>query len=320
MKAAVYRENGGPEVLSYEEIADPVPSGDEVLINVEAISIEGGDLLGRQTIPLLQSPHIVGYSSAGTVVAVGEQVTDLRVGQRVSAFGPHSSHAELRAVRADHCWVLPDEVDAPAASCVPVAFGTAYEALFERGGVTAGSTVLVQGAAGGVSLAAVQLAAKAGARVIGTGSSHEQLDALRRLGLHDGIDYHTEDVRQRVLDLTDGVGVDMALDPVGGHMTQQIVGATRRGGKVLLVGFSSREPTTINGMTVVLGDRTVSGFMLSGMFHTPRVRAYIADIFRRLAEGDLEVVIDRVFPLADAADAHRHAEQRGRIGRVVMVP
>jgi NADPH2:quinone reductase len=319
MKAAVYRENGGPEVLSYEEVADPVPGPDEVLIRVEAISIEGGDLLMRRMVPLPHSPHIVGYGTAGTVLAVGGHVTDLRVGQRVTAFGQHGSHAELRAVRADHCWVLPDGVDAAAAACVPVAFGTAYEALFERGAVTAGSTVLVQGATGGVGLAAVQLAAKAGARVIGTGSSHERLDTLRRLGLHDGIDYSTEDVHQRVLELTDGTGVDVALDPVGGPMTQQLILATRQGGTVNLVGLSSGPPM-IDAITLITGNLTLNGFTNSGTFNTPRVRAYITDIIQRIAEGDLEVVIDRMFPLADAADAHCHAEQRGRVGRVVMVP
>jgi len=319
MKAAVYRENGGPDVLGYEDVADPVPGGNEVLISVEAISIEGGDLLMRRMMPLPHSPHVVGYGTAGTVIAVGEHVTDLRVGQRVSAFGQHGSHAELRAVRADHCWVLPDGFDAAAAACVPVAFGTAYEALFERGAVTAGSTVLVQGATGGVGFAAVQLAAKAGARVIGTGSSHERLDTLRRLGLHDGIDYSTEDVHQRVLELTGGTGVDLALDPVGGPMTQQVLFATRQGGTVNLVGLSAGPPI-IDAITLVSGNLTVNGFTNSGIFHTPRVRAYVADIIRRIAEGDLEVIIDRVFPLADAAGAHRYAEQRGRIGRVVMVP
>jgi NADPH:quinone reductase len=319
VKAALYRENGGPEVLSYEEVADPVPGADEVLIRVEAISIEGGDLLSRQLFPLPQIPYIVGYSTAGTVVAVGEHVTDLRVGQRVSAFGETGSHAELRVVRPDHCWVLPDGIDAAAAACVPVAFGTAYEALFERATVTTGSTVLVQGVTGGVGFAAVQLAAKAGARVIGTASSQQQLDAMRRLGLHDGIIYTTEDVRQRVLDLTDGVGVDLVVDPVGGPMTQELIYATREGGTINFVGFSAGQPL-INPVTLVLGGLSINGFMLSKIFHTPRVRAYLADIFRRVAEGDLEVLVDRTFPLADAVEAHRYAEQRGRLGRVVMTP
>jgi NADPH2:quinone reductase len=201
---------------------------------------------------------------------------------------------------------------------VPVAFGTAYEALFEQAAVTTGSTVLVQGVAGGVGSAAVQLAAKAGARVIGTGSS-QQLDALRRLGLHDGIDYTTEDVRKRVLDLTDGVGVDLVVDPVGGPTTQELILATREGGTITFIGASAGQPL-IDPVTLVLGGVTMKGFMLSKMFHTPRVRAYLADIFRRIAEGDLDVLIDRTFPLADATDAHRYAEQRGRLGRVVMTP
>jgi NADPH2:quinone reductase len=319
VKAAVYRENGGPEVLRYEDVPDPAPGEDEVLIRVEAISIEGGDLLGRQRAPLPRVPHVTGYGSAGTVVAVSPGVTGLGIGDRVSAFGPDGSHAELRAVREDHCWVLPDGVDAPAAACVPVAFGTAYEALFELGGVTAGSTVFLQGAAGGVSLAAMQLGAKAGARVIGTVSNVGQLDILRRYGLDAAIDYRNEDLVERVLELTDGAGVDVALDPLGGAMTEYVIRATRIGGRVILVGGASRERTTIDAMMLVFGDRTLSGFMLSRSFHTPRVRAYIADIFRRLGAGELEVVIDRIFPLADAAEAHRYAEQRGRVGRVVMV-
>jgi NADPH2:quinone reductase len=320
VKAAVYRENGGPEVLRFEEVPDPAPGDDQVLIRVEAISIEGGDLLGRERAPLPRIPHVTGYASAGTVVAVGAAVTGLHIGDRVSAFGPDGSHAELRAVREDHCWALPDSVGAPAAACVPVAFGTAYEALFELGGVTAGSTVFLQGAAGGVSLAAMQLAAKAGARVIGTVSNLGQLDTLRRYGLDVAIDYRNEDVVERVLDLTDGAGVDVGVDPLGGSMTDQVIRATRIGGRVVLVGVASREPTTIDALNLVFGDRTLSGFMLSRSFHTPRVRAYIADIFSRLGAGDLEVVIDRIFPLADAAEAHRYAEQRGRVGRVVMVP
>jgi NADPH:quinone reductase len=237
----------------------------------------------------------------------------------VSAFGEDGSHAELRVVRPDHCWVLPEGIDAAAAACAPVAFGTAHEALFERASTTADSTVLIQGVAGGVGSAAVQLAAKAGARVIGTGSSQRQLDALHRLGLHDGIDYTTEDVRQRVLDLTDGNGVDLVVDPVGGPMTQGLILATREGGTISIVGGSAGQGL-IDPTTLALGDLTMNGFMLSKIFHTSRVRAYIADLIRRIAEGDLEVLIDRTFPLADAVHAHRYAEQRSRLGRVVMTP
>jgi NADPH:quinone reductase len=320
MKAAVYRTNGAPDVLSYEDVADPEPTSNEVLIEVEAISIEGGDLLTRQMLPLPRSPHVVGYCGAGTIIGLGDGVTELRVGQRVTTFGPSGSHAARRAVSTAHCWVLPDGVTAVDGSCVPVAFGTAYEALFELGHITSGSTVFLQGAAGGVNVAAVQLASKAGARVIGTVSNDDQLKILRRLGLDEAIDYRNENVRRRVLELTDGKGVDLAIDPVGGPMTQQVLGATRQGGTVIIVGGSSREPSPIDATSLVRGDLTMHGFMLGGQFHTPRVHAYVGKIIDRIGQGDLEVVVDKTFALEDAVEAHRYAEQRGRIGRVVMVP
>jgi NADPH2:quinone reductase len=320
MKAAVYRQSGGPDVLRYEDVPDPVPGSGEVLVAVKAIAIEGGDLMMRDQAPPPGLPHCVGYSAAGEVAAVGPGVRGMAVGQRVATFGPAGSHAELRAVRASHCWAVPEGLDLEKAACIPVAFGTAYEALFEFGKLQPGETILAQGAAGGVSLAGVQLAKKAGARVIGTGSSHRQLDSLRKYGLDEAIDYRGEDVLERVRELTGGRGVSLSLDPVGGARLDTVLRATRENGRVALVGRSSREPNTLNGLLIVLRNLTVRGFMLSKDFHTPRVRAYVTNLIRRVAAGDLEVVIDRVFPLSQAAQAHRYAEQRGRIGRVIMVP
>jgi NADPH2:quinone reductase len=320
VKAVVYRHNGGPDVLSYEDVPDPSPGPGEVVLAVRAIAIEGGDLLTRARIPPATSPHCVGYSTAGEITALGPDVRGLAAGQKVTAFGHAGSHAELRTVRADHCWALPEGLDLAQAACIPVAFGTAYEALFEFGRVQPGETILVQGAAGGVSLAGVQLAKRAGARVIGTGSSHQQLDALRKYGLDEAIDYRSEDLLERVMALTGGRGVDLALDPVGGSMIETVLRATREGGRVALVGSSSRQPNTLNGLLIVMRGLTLHGFMLSKSFHTSRVRAYVADLIRRVAAGDLEVVIDRVFALSEAVEAHRYAEQRGRIGRVIMIP
>jgi NADPH2:quinone reductase len=320
MKAAVYRQNGGPEVLSYETVPDPVPSAHEVLVRNEAISIEGGDLLSRFMMPLPASPHVVGYGSAGEIVAIGSAVTDLRIGQHVAAYGHAGSHAALRVVRADHCWVLPDGLDPQAAACVPVAFGTAYEALFEHGRLEAGQTVLLQGVAGGVSLAALMLAKQAGARVIGTASSERQLEVLRGYGLDEGINYISEDLHARVMAVTDGRGVDLSIDPVAGSQTQKVIDSTRRGGRIVLVGASSRERSPIDATSLVRGNLFMSGFMLSEHYHTQRVRQYIGQILHQIGLGKLKVVIDRAFPLADAVEAHRYAEQRGRVGRVVMIP
>ena len=148
MKAAVYHRNGPPEVLQYEEVPDPEVAPGGVVIRVEAVSIEGGDTLNRLGGPLLSEPHIVGYQAAGTIVEVADDVTDRAVGDRVVATSSHGSHAELFAVSARTTWKVPEGADIAAAACVPVAFGTAHDCLFEFGRLTDGETVLIQAGAG----------------------------------------------------------------------------------------------------------------------------------------------------------------------------
>jgi NADPH:quinone reductase len=320
VKAAVYVRTGGPEVLRYEDVPDPVAGPGEVLVDVEAISIEGGDLGMRargRAVDDPKSPFCVGYSAAGRIALLGEGV-ELEVGARVATFGQYGSHAQRRVVRAEHCWVLPDGVDALQAACVPVAFGTAYEALFEFGRLRAGETLFVQGAAGGVALAAVQLARRCGARVIGTVSNDAQMAAVTELGVDHAINRNEGSMPERVLSLTDGLGVHVALDPVGGRSLDDVLRVTRRGGRVALVGLSSRESTTMNAALLLLRSLTMHGFLLSEHFGEPRVHRYVDELLALVAAGELDVLVDRVFPLAQAADAHRYAEQHGRVGRVVM--
>ena len=178
--------------------------------------------------------------------------------------------------------------------------------------------MLIQGAAGGVGLAAVQLAHNAGARVIGTSSSPNQIDQLRQYGLDDGIDYHAEDVVARVMELTDGRGVDLAIDPVGGEQHRQVVDSVTRGGRIVLVGVSSRSATMLDAMSILIGEKVLSGFMLGEHFASPRVHEMVDGLLAELAAGRLEAVVDRTFALSDAKSAHAYAEQRGRVGRVVM--
>src|SRR5207302_1218839 len=153
MKAAVIHENGGPDVLRYEEVPDPECPDGCVLIDVEAISIEGGDLLARAGSPPPSVPHVVGYLAAGTVVETGAGVEDRAVGDRVVTLSMAGSHASRRAVPAMSTWSIPDGLDAAAAACVPVAFGTAQECLFTAGHLEAGQTVLIHAGAGGVGMA-----------------------------------------------------------------------------------------------------------------------------------------------------------------------
>ena len=150
MKAAVYYETGAPEVLRYEDVPDPELHPAGVVIRVEAIAIEGGDVLNRFGGAMPRTPHIVGYQAAGEIVEVGEQVTHLKVGQKVATVNADGSHAELRSVPARNAWPIPDGFDVKAAAAIPVTFGTAHDCLFEFGRLKAGETVLVQAGASGV--------------------------------------------------------------------------------------------------------------------------------------------------------------------------
>jgi NADPH:quinone reductase len=181
MKAAVYDNPGPPSVLKYADVPDPVCGPDEVLIRVEAISIEGGDLINRRSTP--QVPRwVVGYAAAGTVVSVGKDVTSRTVGDKVAAFSMQGSHAELWAVAASRTWLVPAGLDIARAAVLPISFGSAYHSVVTRGGVGEGETVLIHAAAGGVGLAAVQLAKRAGATVIAVASGSERQPRLIELG------------------------------------------------------------------------------------------------------------------------------------------
>jgi NADPH2:quinone reductase len=197
MKAAVIRENGGPEVLRYEDVPDPECLDGCVVIDAEAISIEGGDLLARAAGDLPALPHIVGYLSAGTVSEVGGGVEGRALGERVVALNAAGSHAAKRVVPAAMTWPIPAGLDAARAACVPVAFGTAYECLFTAGKRAEGQTVLIHAGAGGVGMAAIQLAKRAGASVISTASREEKLERLKALGLDHAINYATESFVER---------------------------------------------------------------------------------------------------------------------------
>src|SRR5665811_942848 len=217
MKAAVIYENGGPEVLRYEEVPDPSCPAGCVVVAAEAISIEGGDVLARASSPPAHTPHVIGYLSAGTVVEQGEGVESPAIGDRVVALNMDGSHAALRAVPTIMTWPIPEGLDPAVAACVPVAVGTAQECLFEAADLQPGQTVLVHAGAGGLGMAAIQLAAQAGATVLATASSEEKLERLKPFGLTHGINYATESFPARVRELTDGHGADVILDSVGGQ-------------------------------------------------------------------------------------------------------
>jgi NADPH2:quinone reductase len=320
MKAAVYFENGGPEVLKYEEFPDPTCHRAGVIIRVKAISIEGGDTLNRWRGPLVTNPHVVGYQAAGEIVEVGSEVHHLKVGQRVATVNNFGSHAALRSVPARNAWPVPDGFDIGKASVIPVAFGTADDCLFHAGHLKAGETVLVQAGGSGVGVAAIQLAKRAGARVLATASSDERLERLKPLGLDEGINYKNEDVAKAVMRLTDNKGVDLVVDSVGGPTLQGSINSLGYHGRVSMVGAAGREPQVVDVSTLMGGNRSLTGVFLGAEIMTDRVHDNIQRLIDEAARGAFEVLIDKTFPLSEAAAAHAYIESRQAVGRVLLIP
>lgn len=320
MKAAVYYENGPPSVLKYEDVADPecLPQG--IVIKVEAVSIEGGDTLNRAGGELTSHPHIVGYQAAGTIIEVGAEVTNFKIGDRVTTVNMHGSHAELRSVFAMTAWHVPDNLDIKQAAAIPVPFGTADDCLFEFGHLKAGETVLVQAGAGAVGLAAIQLAKRAGATVIATASSDDRLEKLKAFGLDHGINYKTQDLVAEVMRLTDNKGVNLVVDPVGGTTLQKSILSLAYRGRVSLVGQAGRDPAKVDVTTMMGGNQSLSGVFLGAEIFTPRVYENIQRHINDVAKGNLKVQLDKSFALKDAAAAHEYIESRKAVGRVLLIP
>ncbi|MGD0142104.1 MAG: zinc-binding alcohol dehydrogenase family protein [Rhizomicrobium sp.] len=320
MKAAVYYENGPPRVLKYEDVADPVCYPKGVVIRVEAVSIEGGDTLNRLRGAMTARPHIVGYQAAGEIVEVGSEVTHLKVGQKVTTVNADGSHAALRAVPARNAWPVPAGCDIKIAAAIPVPFGTAHDCLFEFGRLKAGETVLVQAGASGVGVAAIQLAKRAGARVLATASSDARLERLKPLGLDHGINYANEDVVKSVMRLTDNKGVNLVVDSVGGTTLQGSILSLAYRGRVSMVGAAGREAMTVDVSSLMGGNRSLSGVFLGAEIGTDRVHDMIQRMVDEAAAGALKVMIDRTFSLAEAAEAHAYIESRKAVGRVLLIP
>jgi NADPH2:quinone reductase len=323
MKAAVYYQTGPPDVLRYEDVPDPKCAPDGVVIEVEAISIEGGDVGNRARGEMPRVPHVVGYQCAGTVREAGPAARDRRPGDRVVSMMLHGSHAERVAVPAGFTWPVPDGLAPEQAACVPIPFGTADDCLFEFGRLRAGETVLIQAGASGVGLAAIQLAKRAGATVIATAGSDAKLARLRdEFGLDHGVNYRERSFVEAVREFTGGRGCDLVVDSVGGSVLQGSLECLGYRGRAITVGDASREGKRLDVASLSAGNRSLTGVFLGAeaFFQRSRVYPMIERHLHDVAAGVLRVVIDRRFPLAEAAAAHAHVESRAAFGRVVLVP
>ncbi|MHB8685258.1 MAG: quinone oxidoreductase family protein [Dehalococcoidia bacterium] len=322
MKAAVYNETGAPEVFRYEDVPDPQLHPKGVLIDVQAIGIEGGDVLNRAGGALTSQPHIVGYNCAGVVREAGAEVSDRKAGDRVTALMASGSHASMVAVPATSTWLVPDGCAIEHAACVPVSWGTAHDCLFEFGRLQADETVLVQAGTSGVGIACVQLAHRAGARVIATSSSDEKLARLKQYGMDIGVNYRSGDFVDAVRKATQGKSVDLVVDSVGGRTLEGSILCAGYRGRVITVGNVSREGKAIDISALSGNNASITGvfFGLETFRSAARVVPMLDGLLRDIAKGELTVVVDRTYPLSAAAAAHAYIESRQAFGRVVLVP
>jgi NADPH2:quinone reductase len=322
MKAAVYYENGAPDVFRYEEVPDPPLRPRGVRIDVQAIAVEWGDVLNRAGGALTAKPHVVGYNCAGVVRDVGAEVTDRKPGDRVTALMASGSHAAVVSVPASSTWPVPDGCAIEHAACVPVSWGTAHDCLFEFGRLQAGETVLVQAGTSGVGIACVQLAKRAGATVLATSSSDDKLARLKAYGMDVGINYRQGSFVEAVRSATNGEGVALVVDSVGGRTLQGSVQSIAYRGRVITVGNVSREGRGIDLAPLSATNGSITGvfFGLETVRSAARVGPMLLGLLRDIAQGQLKVVVDRTFPLSEAGAAHAYIESRAAFGRVVLVP
>jgi NADPH2:quinone reductase len=321
MRAIRFHEHGGPEVLRLDEVPDPEPGPGEVRVAVAAAGVNFIDVYRRTGFyPSGSLPAPVGIEGSGVVDAVGPGVEGLAPGDRVAFWDAPGAYAEQVVLPAARALPLPAAVDFQAGAALPLQGMTAHYLTWTIRPLAAGDRVLVQAAAGGVGLLAVQMARLAGAEVFGTCSTREKAARVREAGADHVLVYTEVDFVEEVRRATGGEGVDLALDGVGRDTFLGSIAATRVRGHVVLYGQASGEPDPIRPRKA-LGSRTLT---TASLFDYARDRdemlARAAAVFGWHGEGRLRVWLDRVLPLAEAAVAHRLLEGRKTTGKVLLEP
>lgn len=323
MKAVTVSSFGESDVLETTERDVPEPGAGEVRVEVRAAGINFADIMQRRGEypggP--QPPYVPGMEVAGVVDAVADGV-GREVGDAVMGFAESGGYAEFAIADAAGLFDVPEAMSFAEAAGFPVQYLTAHNCLFEWGDLTEDESVLVHAAAGGVGTAAVQLADATGATVFGTASTTEKLDLASDLGCDHAIQYTEEDFVERVDRITDGDGVDLVLDGIGGETTTESLKALSHFGRMVSFGAASGEPGRPNTSDLLFNNHTIIGYHLGqAMVRDPtRVLQAVPSLTDKLASGDLAVVVGREFDLEDAAAAHRHIETRESSGKVVLRP
>jgi len=322
MRAVICRSFDGIDALEFGELADPVVGPGQVLIDVHAAALSFMDTLmvsGRyQMKPAL--PFVPGSDAAGFVSAVGAGVESVRVGDRVACSHWHGGMAERMLAPESAVVKLPDNVSFEIGTTVRYAYGTARYALDTRAQLCAGETVFVSGAAGGVGMAAVDVARQMGATVIAGASSAARCESARQQGAAHAIDYSCEPVRERLLELTQGRGVDVYFDNVGGALFASVSRAVAWGGRILPIGFTSGEVPSLAMNLPLLKNYSVVGCYWGAWVEREPAQARAADeqLFAAVAQGTLRPQISDVLPMASFADGMHRLVRRQVTGRIVL--
>lgn len=321
-KAIVVHQLGGPDVLSYQDWRLASPGPGQVALRQTAIGLNFVDTYQRSGLYPMQTPFVAGNEAAGVITAIGDGVTDLKVGDRVAYQGQVGAYATERLAAADRMVPIPDGIDDRTAAAILLKGLTAYYLLFKTWPVASGETILWHAAAGGVGLLATQWAKSLGATVIGTAGSDNKCALAKAHGCDHVINYNTEDFAVRVRELTSGKGVDVVYDGVGKATFDKSLDCLRPRG--LLASFGNASGV------VSIPDLTVLSRKGSLYVTRPTTGHYLnnrADLlegarllFAAVADGAIKVEISRTFPLSKAADAHRALEGRETTGSVVLLP
>ena len=343
MKAVVLTRKGGPEVLEVQERPDPSVGEGEVRIAVHAAGLNFADTMARVGFypDAPKMPCVLGYEVAGEIETVGADVIGLEVGQRVMAGTRFGGQAELATAQARDVMPLPDHLSFEQGAAFCVNYGTAYAALILMGGLRRDNLVLIHSAAGGVGIAATQIARNVGAEIFGTASAAKH-EAIRAQGVHHPIDYRTQDFQVEVRQLTDGKGVDVVMDPLGPSSFRKDYRILRPGGRLIMYGLSEalndgglnlrgaitsllRIPTSTmpwwNAGRLLNQNRGVFGLnLLSWWKREGGMERITRPLLADLGEGRLEPVVAKSFPFAQAGDAHRYLAERRNVGKVVLTP
>ena len=325
MKAVRIHEDGGPEVLRYEDVDDPSPAAGEVLVELRAAGLNHLDIWVRKGLPSVPKPRILGADGAGVVAAVGEGVEGFAIGDRVvinpgiphgsriTVIGEHTDGTccELKSIPAAQLYPLDDALSLEEGAAFPLVFETAYRMLVTRAAIREGESVLIWGIGGGVALAAFEIARALGARTIVTSSSAEKLARARDLGADATVNHADEDVVQAVKDATDGRGADIVVETVGEATWERSLAAAAQEGRVTVCGATSGHSPPARLYRLWWKQLSVLG-------STMGMPSDFEGAYELIRSGRARIHVDSTFPLADAAAAHARLESGAQFGKVVL--